>query len=45
MGIHISFEEFYDIYKDTTAEKYNFLYINQNSGAMRKNFNQKIKPN
>lgn len=37
------FEEFYDIYKEVTAEPYNFLYISSSNDELRHNFNKKIK--
>jgi hypothetical protein len=39
----IEFEQFYDIYKDATEEKYNFLYIDTNNDILRKNFNAVYK--
>jgi len=37
----ISFEKFMELYKDATAEKYNFLYVDSCDGTFRKNFNEK----
>lgn len=37
----IDFEPFYEIYKDATQEKYNFLYIDTNNDELRKNFGQR----
>lgn len=42
MGISMPFESFYDVYKNITKEKYQFLYVNQHTGELRHNFDKKI---
>jgi len=42
MGINIPFEEFYKIYQQVTAKKYQFFYVNQHTCEMRENFNKQI---
>jgi hypothetical protein len=43
VDIHISKEEFYEIYKFATAEKYSFLYVDVRGGTFRRNFNEEIE--
>lgn len=38
----VSFEDFLELYKTATEEKYNFLYSNVPDGEFRKNFNEKF---
>ena len=40
--LNISFEEFVNIYKKATKEKYNFLYIDTNNSEFRRNFSDLI---
>jgi len=44
-GCDVGEENFYDIYKQITKEKHDFLYINKNECDMRKNFDHKITIN
>jgi hypothetical protein len=35
----VDFDTFKQLYNDATAEQYNFLFIDKNTGQYRKNFN------
>lgn len=39
-SLSISKNKFYELYKDATKEKYNFLYIDKDHNKFRKNFNE-----
>lgn len=41
----VKFDEFLNIYHETTKEKYNFLYIEITENIFRKNFNELIITN
>lgn len=43
--LSIGFDLFHKIYKDSTNEKYNFLYIDNNNNVFRKNFNKQYNIN
>ena len=40
IGLNISFENFLNIYKDATYEKFHFLYVDKNNQKLRKDFDQ-----
>ena len=39
----ISFEQFYDLYKDATQERFSFFYIDTTNDTYRRNFNQEYQ--
>ena len=39
---HLDYDEFEQLYKYATGEKYNFLYVDTSNSTFRKNFNQQL---
>lgn len=42
LDLTIDFNKFYNMYKEATKDKYNFLYVDVPDASFRKNFNQQI---